>query len=99
MVKTGTRRHLPIDNCLDALVAVNIPYRTTKHKRHKMLWASIVPPCISTSALLIANPSPSNCRVMERSACSKALKAKQQGGEECEGSFHFDEFSVAVCSR
>ena len=30
------------------------------------LWASIVPPCISTRALLMASPSPSppNCRVM-----------------------------------
>ena len=42
------------------------------------LWASIVPPCISTSALLIANPRPRppNCRVIERSACSKALKIR-----------------------
>ena len=36
------------------------------------------PPCISTSALLIANPKPKppNCRVIERSACSKALKIR-----------------------
>ena len=42
------------------------------------LWASIVPPCISTSALLIANPNPRppNRRVMERSACSKASKTR-----------------------
>ena len=40
--------------------------------------AEIVPPCISTSALLIANPKPSppKCRVMESSACSKALKMR-----------------------
>ena len=42
------------------------------------LWASIRPPCISTRALLIASPRPRppNCRVIERSACSKALKIR-----------------------
>ena len=42
------------------------------------LYTSIVPPCISTRDLLIANPSPSppNCCVIELSACSKALKIR-----------------------
>ena len=42
------------------------------------LWAEIVPPCISTRALLIANPNPNppNCCVIERSSCSKALKTR-----------------------